>query len=325
MSKNWLFLRGEWDEHTQKSIDTDDDMWLQLFDELGGANHSIWFKGEELLWTNPPIYNIYTSSVNRMIDFVTRNRNDLGYIFARGGFDYYIPVLKACPNTYKIRYGAGKRYMPEPEIDYQLVLVDTEKQKAEVLAKYPKANVHLFIKPAARHFKPVDVEKEYGVVFIANGQQAKFKGIEWVYSTAPKYLKILHLGYPSKFNPPYNITCKRVDRIDMPAEINKCRVGIVPYENIDSCPRVIPEMLACGLPLVVLDTVNFCRELYIGNPPEIAFNGQIADKEGFWGCVEYELSSHIYHCTRNRAIPMYYQENLSIPIAAKHIKELING
>ena len=306
---NWLFLRGAWDERTQNSIDTDDDMWLQLFDELTKKERrEIYFRGNDSFFDSEyKNIRIFCGNENK-VDYLREQ-----FVFSRGGFDYYLPILKTAQFAYKIRYGAGKRYMPEPEIDYQLVLVDTEEQKAEVLAKYPKANVHLFIKPAARHFKPIDMEKEYDVCYIANGQQARFKGIEWVYNTAPKDLKILHLGYPSKFKPPANVTCRRVDRIDMPAEINKCRIGIVPYGSIDSCPRVIPEMLACGLPLIILDTVNFWREKYIYVD---------SDKDWFWAQVKTQLRQ--YDSIHSKSIFKYYKENLSIPIAANHIKELIN-
>jgi len=309
---NWLFLRGSWDERTQKSIDDDDDMWVQLFRKLGDPNYDIWFldRKETLTWITCGGKNITKSSVEGLI----KNINpDLDYIFARGGFDYYLPILKKCPNAYKIRYGAGKRFVPEPEIDYQLILVDTEKQKADVLAKYPKANVHLFIKPAARHFKPLDVEKEYDVCYIANGQQARFKGIEWIYKTCPSDISILHLGYPSKFKPPANVTCRRVDRIDMAREISRCKVGIVPYDSTDSCPRVIPEMLACGLPLVILDTVNFWKDKYCC---------VVSNRDNFWKNV---INSVDVKKEYVELIKKYYKIYLSLPIAAKHIKELING
>lgn len=308
---NWLFLRGAWDERTQNSIDTDDDMWLQLFAELVEKNDygNIYFNA-----TNIDIRKIikYTNNCDIATWFTGGIVGAKQIVFSRGGFDWQVDILKKCPTVYKIRYGAGKRFMPEPEIDYQLVLVDTEKQKANVLAKYPKANVQLFIKPAAYHFKSLDMEKEYDVCYIANGQQARFKGIEWVYNTAPSDISVLHLGYPSEFEPPANITCRRVDRINMPAEINKCRIGIVPYDSIDSCPRVIPEMLACGLLLVILDTVVFCRErcIYIDS-----------DKDWFWAQVKNQLRQ--YDSEYSKEISKYYQKNLSIPIAAQHIKDLI--
>ena len=310
---SWLFLRGAWDERTQKSIDTDDDMWLQLFAELVEKNDygNIYFNttdidiGEVIEYTNNcDIATWFTGGIVGAKQIV----------FSRGGFDWQVDILKKCPTAYKIRYGAGKRFMPEPEIDYQLVLVDTEKQRIEVLLKYPKANVHLLIKPAASHFKPIKVGKEYDVCYIANGQQAHFKGIEWVYNTAPSDISILHLGYPSEFKHPDNVTCRRVDRINMPAEINKCRIGIVPYDSIDSCPRVIPEMLACGLYNVIFDETN-CNEYVYCHCERI-------HKKDFWDRIKYLLNESDLKKTEP-IISKYYQENLSIPIAAQHIKDLI--
>jgi glycosyltransferase involved in cell wall biosynthesis len=239
-------------------------------------------------------------------------------VFARGGFDYYLPILRDCKNAYKVRYGAGRRYMPEPEIDYQLILVDTEKQKADVLAKYPKANVHLFIKPAASHFKPVDVEKEYDVCYIANGQQAAFKGIQWVYETVPKNLRVLHLGYPSKFKPPENVTCKRVDRIDMPTEISRCKIGVLPYDNIDSAPRALVEMIACGLYVVTTSGMNYEDYIY-------TFCEKVAKKD-IWDRATFLLDTPdagAIEIVSTFNTNVFYERYLSIPVAAAHIKTLI--
>jgi len=43
-------------------------------------------------------------------------------------------------------------------------------------------------------------------------------------------------------------------------------MGIVAVDSeIDSCPRVIPELLACGLPIVVLDKARFWKDKYINS------------------------------------------------------------
>lgn len=312
---SWLFLRGSWDERTQKSIDDNDDMWLELFAELSEDKSCsvILFRDEysrTINYKNKCFIHSEPSAITAHV--IDGDRVD--YIFSRGGFDWQVDILKKCPNSYKIRYGAGKRFMPEPEIEYQLVLVDTEKQRKEVLSRYPKANVQLFIKPAANHFKPINVEKEYDVCYIANGQQARFKGVEWVYNTAPSDISILHLGYPSGFKHPDNVTCRRVDRIDMPTEISKCRIGIVPYDSIDSCPRVIPEMLACGLYIIVKDETNYNEHIY--------FHCERMYKEDIWNRVKNILNTADLKA-KEPIIAQYYKEHLSIPIAAQYIKDLI--
>ena len=308
MGSNWLFLRGEWDERTQKSIDDDDDMWLQLFKELGGKNHTVFFSDDKRYYDQYDNYNIVRG----------KTVYDLGYdiVFSRGGFSWQSEICKKYHNAFKIRYGAGRRFMPESDINYDLILVDSEKQKQDVLSVFPKANVHLWIKPAAKHFRYMpEVEKEYDVCYIANGQQAHFKGVEWTYETCPKDLKILHLGYPSKHKVPENVTQIRVDRINMPEWINKCRVGIVPYFNqIDSCPRVIPEMLACGLPLIVSEELNFLRYKYLFD-----YIGATSDKIDFWNDVNVYNLAH----KNNNLIHKHYQDNLSLSVSANHIKQLI--
>ena len=299
---NWLFLRGELDKRTQKSIDDNDDMWAQLFAELHGDEYG---------------YIYYHRGLNVLFDHCP------DIIFSRGGFGWQADICKREKTAFKIRYGAGRRYMPEKDIKYDLILVDTEKQKQDVLSVFPHENVHLWIKPAAKHFKYMpEVEKEYDVCYIANGQQAHFKGVEWVYDTVPKDLRVLHLGYPTEFRVPENVTQVRVDRIDMPKWINKCKVGIVPYWNdIDSCPRVIPEMLACGLSLSIANQLAFWNEKYIEN--NITFT-----KEFFWdhvksGC-DKEKSNIEWHLPRlTKNISNYYQNNLSLQVSANHIKGLI--
>ena len=289
---NWLFLRGE--IKSGSIVDNDHDMWIQLFNELKrGDNGEVWFKGQN----------------------VPRETN---IVFARGGFDYYIPILKQLPNSYKIRYGAGRRYMPESEIKYDLVLVDTENQKKEVLNKYPEPNVHLLIKPAAQHFEYIETKKEYDVCFIAR-HKADFKGIKWVYANCPRDISILHLGGDINTVHPSNVTIKLVDRKDMPLLINQCKVGIVPYEDVDSCPRVIPEMLACGLPLVISEKTNVSHRFlfeFLGNNRMFVAGVKMRWVD-FFDSVKTILSEEINY----QGIEDFYCRNLSIPISANHLRE----
>ena len=236
MNKRWLFLRGELDENNRKNILADTDMWYQLFQELSKDDKmELWFKH------NVPMHNRYD------------------YIFARGGFDYYNPILKQFPKAYKIYYGAGKRIVPDGKIKYNLVLVDTEVQKQKVIDKFPMAHVETWFKPAANHFKPMpEVEKKYDVCYVANCHskfQERIKRVKWVYKTAPKDLKILHLGKSSR-KPPSNIKVKQATLKEMPKYINQCKAMIVPYKEYDSAPRVITESINCGVRPYVMNGVN---------------------------------------------------------------------
>lgn len=321
MSKNWLFLRGGWDEKTQKSIDDNDDVWIQLFNELilEGDKGSVLFKSDgiqkSIVYSNKT--QIFADNTTKLSIYQMTN---FDVLFVRGGFPWQKEIAKSFPKSYKIYYGAGRRYIPDENI-YNLILCDSEKQKKEILQKYPKANAHLFIKPAAHHFKPIECKKEYDVCLIANETQGYFKGVQWVYDTVPKDLKVLHLGnFTGQYKAPENVTRKHVSRIDMPSEISKCKMGIIPYWNqIDSCPRIIPEMTACGLSLIVADELNVWNEKYkIGS----------SNKQDFWKEVKKDLvtinSLNIIGKNVVRdVVAKHYKENLSIPIAAKHIHNLI--
>jgi glycosyltransferase involved in cell wall biosynthesis len=103
-----------------------------------------------------------------------------------------------------------------------------------------------------------------------------------VYDTCPRDIKVLHLGYPSRYTIPENVTQVRVDRKDMPQWIGRCKVGIVPYWNqIDSGPRALVEMAACGLVSVVADELNFYREKY---------EHVLSDHDGFWDKVRFRIA-----------------------------------
>jgi len=161
-----------------------------------------------------------------------------------------------------------------------------------------------------------DVEKEYDVCFSANGAQP-FKGHDFVYSTVPKDLKLLNLGNnPRHFKYPDNVTSYRVLRPEMAENIAKCKVGIVTVSSdIDSCPRVIPELLACGIPIVVLEGVRFWREKYIVS----GVTGELANVDNFWEKVRYVLDNVDAYTSRK-----YYKENLSLDHAGKFIRETID-
>ena len=309
--KKWLFLRGEFDSNNNKNLEDDTDMWIQLFYGLVEQHDraDLWYlkKNTELIKTINGNMVALHSDLKSMLNKNVFNIDleDYTHVFARGGFDYYIPILKACKNAFKIRYGAGERFMPE--IKYDMVLIDTERQRKKVLKKYPDSNVKLLIKPAALNFKPVAVENKFDVCYIANQQQKNIKGIDFVYKTVPRDISVLHLGHHNKLRPPANVTCRRVDRTDMPTEISRCRIGIVPYGKKDSCPRALVEMMACGLPLVMLPTVN-CSELY-------KYGASVVEKSDFWETVRNKLKNHVTDMAK------YYEENLSLNKAVENILE----
>jgi len=238
-------------------------------------------------------------------------------IFCRGGFPEYHAVLDRFPNAVKIYYGAGRRFLPQiGYFDYDIILQDSQEQVAVCKQKYPYKEVSLYIKPAADNiFYPHDVEKRYDVCFPANGSQAQLKGHAFVYGTAPSDLKILNLGNKSKFKVPNNVTSYRVLRPKMAENISLCKVGIVTVQsNVDSCPRVIPEMLACGIPIVVLEGARFWVDKYIKS----GITGEIASKEIFWDTVRHVLENVDRYSPRD-----YYLKNLSLEHASSFLREKV--
>jgi len=109
----------------------------------------------------------------------------------------------------------------------------------------------------------------------------------------------------------------------MAENIAKCKVGIVTVSSdIDSCPRVIPEMLACGIPIVVLSGVRFWRGKYIKSITDSSSKyatGELTSKSAFWTLVRHVLANVDNYNPRK-----YYKENLSLEHAGKFIRGKID-
>lgn len=270
----YLFLRGKVDRRTQRvtSLVDHHDMWTQLFHAIcirGGNPGTVLYWGGER-------YQPYAGSFQEVWIPSLKEYNGIpDVIFARGGFPEYNSLIERFPEALTVYYGAGVRTYPKKP--HSIVLVDSVDDWKRGRAKCPKSRVVRWRKPAAHQFVPHDVPKIFDLCYIANGQQAQIKRIEWVYKTVPKKYRVLHLGYPSKFHPPPNVTCRRVPRETMPFEICRCRAGIAPYKPYDSAPRALAEMVACGLPVVGRRGLRHSEKIREG------------DKTTFWDLVQEAL------------------------------------
>lgn len=322
---NILLLRGKEPtdrnptETYYKDLFDCDDLWTHLVHEMAvqtqcHATVAYWGGG------SATVYDKYCDEI-RMMDFSEWQAEDGEYdvIIARGGFPEYHQVINQYPKVFKVYYGAGKRFAPIKDSPYyNMILVDSPEQE-QILRDCPSkafknAIIKLLIKPTVDHmFYQTNANKKYDVCYVANGPQENRKGQEFIFSTAPKDISILHVGFPGTFKPPSQVTSERTLRKHMISFYNKCKIGIIPYEHlIDSCPRVISEMLACGLPIVVLDKGIYINEkLYVNSE-----TGIMTNKDNFWSDVRYVLQNYQTYNTAN-----YYKKHLCL---AKSAKQLIS-
>ena len=319
-----LFLRGavptdrDPNEIVFNKIEDVDDVWTQLIFAMTESEDQteLWY------WGGNRTKQFTGNFIERWIPSFSDNNLpnfEPDIIFCRGGFPEYDIILNKFENSYayKIYYGAGKRYLPQTKFtNYNLILQDSPEQLKECRKKFPNIRSELFIKPAPDNiFYSREVKKEYDICFPANATQ-KFKGHDFVYGTKPKELSLLNLGNSSaSFKFPENVVSYRVLKSQMPDHICKCKMGIVVVDNqYDSCPRVIPEMIACGIPIVILDSVRFWKDKYIVS----GITGELATKNNFWEVVRKVLNNN------DQYNPLkYYSWNLSMRVAARHIRNLI--
>lgn len=323
---NFLMLRGQvpQDRDPQEivfnAIEEVDDTWTQLFFAMIKPEDQaeLWY------WGGDRGHKFAENFIERWIpNFATYKSSFVpDIIFCRGGFKEYHSVLKRFPSAFKIRYGAGRRFLPcQGFYDYDLLLQDSKEQLRVCKQRFPQIRSSLFIKPAADNlFYPIDgVEKEYDICFPANGMTVR-KGHDFIYPTLPKDLRVLNLGLPSsRVGKPDNVTSYSVVKSKMNKHIQKCKVGIIASTlqgtmSWDSCPRTLPELLSCGLPVVVLDELEFWNEKYINS-----MTGEVASRDNYWEVVRDVLNN--YDCYDSRR---YYEENLSVRHASDFMRSMVD-
>ena len=335
---NAIFLRGAVPpahEHPEKllyeGIENCEDMWTQLFYYFlketcsnGELLYECKTNGEHAYMLHERgMFMFYDKWVPSFRKYQPSFKPDV--IICRGGFPYFDDFTTRFPDAKKVYYGAGRRYWPQTGFtDYDLFLVDDPRQLEEIKAK--GKNVQMLLKPAATMFRPHDVEKEYDVCFMANAAQRSIKRHDlFIWSVANSDLKVLSLGGTS----PELIKMAEDLGVDitwggwhlrkfLPEMISKCRVGVCASgSDIDSCPRVIPEYLACGLPVVSTD-VKFWKLKYLQTQ-----TGFITDDRALRSSIELAVNQQkagFYDKVRE-----YYDENLSMGVAANRLKEQVES
>lgn len=320
---NIIFLRGSvppLNEHPEKliykQIDSCEDVWTQLFYALTkkfNARGTLLYQGGNRKHTVDASFDdVWVPAIGKHSPF---RAPDL--IVCRGGFPYYDEFVQKYPKAKKVYYGAGKRFYPTGRFsDYDLFLVDSIQQLNDITKL--KKNSRLFIKPAAKMFRPVDVPKIYDICFVANGTQHKIKRHALLFkSIVGTQYSVLNIGNIDQSirrlarDLGVNVTFDGWDcRKNLSGKISSCKVGVCCSTNYDSCPRVIPEYLACGLPIVATSNMNFWHDKYVVNDVS--------------GCLveENDILNGIRSATKLPGSRKFYDENVSMDIAADYLYNL---
>jgi hypothetical protein len=297
------------------NIDKCDDVWSQLANYLAADDY-----GEIWYWEGKRKIKYRSNFIERWVPCYKRHKSsfDPDVIFARGGFPQYDVVLARYPKAFKIYYGAGRRFAPQSSFrKYDLIFVDTPKQLEQVKARFPQSRSELFIKPAADNvFVPTPASKEYDVIFCSNEHKAGIKGHSFILPHFPMDLKMVQTGIVSpklRLKYPHVKFTGWIPRCELPALYGKSKVAIVCCTNVDSCPRIIPEALACDCPLLILDSVNLWYDKYLNNQ-----TGRVASADEFFIELQDMIESYRDFTPYN-----YYKENLSLVKAAEYVKGFI--
>jgi len=291
-----------------------DDMWTQLaFSMVGPEDY-----GEIWYWGGKREKKFAPNFVERWIPNFKNGSHDFGpdIIMTRGGFPQFDAVMNRHPKAKSIYYGAGKRFFPQSKFtNYSVILVDSFEQQKVVAGKFPKAKCSVFVKPAADNiFYPEEAEKKYDAIFVPN-MYSKRKRCEFFLGSVPDDLKVLVAGKIDKavVRKPNIDYAGWVPRAQLRPLYASAKVAVCPSSGGDSCPRVVPESLACNVPILVSDDVNVWREKYINNQ-----TGRSSSIDGFFD----ELQNMVYNYSVFDPYA-YYEKNLSISVATQFLKSLV--
>lgn len=287
------------------SLSECDDMWTHLVHEMSrGCPSEVWYwGGKRTVQYNENFRERWMENFkSNVFDF------DPDVIFARGGFKEYDDVLFRHPRSLKIYYGAGQRFVPNTKFqDYNLVIVDCDKQLD--LVKFPST---IFIKPAAPVFCPMYHKKKYDIIFVGNEHPKGIKGHNFVLDNTPKSYSILQVGIVSsetRKKYPHVQFLGWQPRKKLPKLYGMAKFAVVANTHIDSCPRVIPESLACGCPILALDRINFWHEKYI--TPD---TGMLCSLDSYVDSLSVMLKNYKLFSAYD-----YYQKHLSLEVSSTYL------
>lgn len=322
----FLFLRGQvpTDRDPRQimynKIENNCDMWTQLAYHISKGGY-----GEVWYWGGKRKVEYKGNFAEKWLPSFKKRKHDFNpdVIFCRGGFPEYDTVLRRNPDAFKIYYGAGYRGIPPIKQfqNYDLILVDTPRQLEDAKKKLPNKNIRMMIKPAADNiFKPYKSDmsgKVFDVILVGNYNKGVNKGHDFAFQKIGDKLKVLSVGnVPKKVRKKYPQVrfIGWVPRKMLPQYYFACKVAIICCGAEDSCPRVVPEALACNTPILVLDRVNIWKKKYITNQ-----TGGFCSNDNF-----FDVLINMKHNYKVYSPYEYYQQNLSLDVAAKNIVDIIH-
>jgi len=237
-------------------------------------------------------------------------------IWYRAKYPGYQSIRKSYPHARTLYYGAGAKKIV-PDARYDLVLVDTEAQVRKVKKRYPNLRVLCWAKPAARVFEEWREARVPRYDFaLCSATDGQWKGFDWAVANIPRGSSVLRIGpHDQCFWTARKIGALEVDftgsvaQQRVPLFLAQCRVGLVCDTDRASGPRVIPEFLSLGVPVLLRDTV-VCNRDYIG--PCGA------------SVVKNDLGACFYRALNVKGVREFYRQNFSlVNVAQSILKEIL--
>lgn len=318
-----LFLRGQVpsdrpaSQITFDSLDKCDDMWTQLAYALLGPKDygELWYeKGQRAVKYKP---NFTERWVPRYAAARCTFKPDI--VFSRGGFPYQLEEAIRHKEAFKIYYGAGARSVPKAGQPWDLVLTDTTKQYD--VASHRGYRAWMLVKPAADNiFHPIDigVKRKYDVIFVANYNVGANKGFNFLLPILNSSgLRVIHVGINRSG---WRSRYANIDFVGwqsrrlLPSYYSMAKVAVVWTAGKDSCPRVVPEAMACGCPVLIGNKTRIWLSRYITET-----TGRVATGKGFIPTLHEMLA------VRDSLHPReHYDKFLSLKVAAAHIRQAVD-
>jgi glycosyltransferase involved in cell wall biosynthesis len=308
---------------TFNSLSSVDDMWIHLFIKL--CEKLDIECGEIWMWGGGPREVRYTDNIVEKWFPTYPTDRQFDFIFARGGFQQYLPVMKSSPLATRVYYGAiyKDRFNPRAMGDntnYDIVLADSQAQFDQLTKSGYRA--FKFLKPACENiFKPIKHGKTFDVLFIGNALQKATKGHEWLLRKLEgSGLNVLQIGrldrqvlaLASRLHLSIEFT-GWIPRLFIPLTACRARVGVCCSIG-DSCPRIIPEMLAMGIPIVVKKNDKlFIWEDYFTDPCSV-----LVDENNFIEALKNHVANYDKFDARN-----FYRNNFTLEASANSLVEKI--